>query len=452
MNVAVGRRAPDFELESTQGNEATRRDVSLAAYQDRWLALIFYPKDFSLVCPTELTALSARIDEFRQRGCELLGVSLDSIASHERWLATPRTRSGVAGLQFPLASDPDGAAARAYGVYLERQRVALRGLFLIDPNGVLQYATVHNLSVGRRSDEVVRILSALQSGGMCPEDWCAGCANLDPTEALNVGSVIGHFRIEQSVGHGSFAVVYKARDTVLDRIVALKILRPNRRVDANAFLREARAAAALNHPNVCTVFSADDGEGVPIIAMEFVEGQALSAFLNGSPIPMERVARIGHEIANGMSAAHSSGVVHGDLKPANVLLSDNGLVKITDFGLSRRILPTPSGEETVDWNPTSAGAISGTPSYMSPEQSRGEAITPASDVFALGLILYEMLTGKRLIDGENVLQTLDFIRNIDATPLAAEMQEPFATIIRDALVADPSSRAITMGRIAAMLG
>src|SRR5262249_25150757 len=147
--ATVGKRAPDFDMPSTQGLAPTRRRLSLADYRDRWLIVVFYPRDFSLVCPTELTALSARIEEFRKRGCDLLGVSTDSIESHERWINTPRAQGGLGEIRFPLASDEEGTVSRHYGVYLEHQRIALRGLFIIDPNGVLQYQGVHNLSVGR---------------------------------------------------------------------------------------------------------------------------------------------------------------------------------------------------------------------------------------------------------------------------------------------------------------
>src|SRR5207237_10686106 len=167
-------------------------------------------------------------EEFRQRGCQILGVSTDTIATHERWIATPRHFGGLGGLDYPLASDTDGAVSRAYGVYLEQQRVALRGLFIIDPNGVLPHQAVHNLSVGRRTDEILRILAALESGGMCAEDYCADCQTLDPTEALVPGNMLSHYRIEAEVGRGSFGTVYRARDTVLDRVVAGKVFKPGR--------------------------------------------------------------------------------------------------------------------------------------------------------------------------------------------------------------------------------
>ncbi|MEE8153652.1 MAG: peroxiredoxin, partial [Phycisphaerales bacterium] len=163
--VSVGMLAPAFDLPCVSVGSSAPRRVSLSSFCGRWLVLVFYPRDFSLVCPTELTALSNRTEEFGRCGADILGVSVDSIESHERWLRTPTAHRGIGGLNFPLASDEDGAVSRAYGVYLEQQHVSLRGLFLIDPNGVLQFQAVHNLSIGRRSDDILRVLSALQTGG-----------------------------------------------------------------------------------------------------------------------------------------------------------------------------------------------------------------------------------------------------------------------------------------------
>ena len=163
--ATVGTRAPNFSLPATRGSAGSRQAASLTDYRDRWLVLMFYPRDFSLVCPTELTAISGRMTEFRHRDCEVLGVSTDSLATHEQWIALPRSQGGLGGLDFPLASDEEGAVCTAYGVYVPRQHLALRGLFIIDPNGVLQYQLVHNLSVGRRSEEVLRVLDGLQKIG-----------------------------------------------------------------------------------------------------------------------------------------------------------------------------------------------------------------------------------------------------------------------------------------------
>ena len=445
----VGKAAPPFDLPCTRGPGLGGRAL-LADYRDRWLILVFYPRDFSLICPTELTALSARVADFARRSCDILGISTDSIRSHERWIATPRAQGGLGEIHFPLASDRDGAVARAYDVYLEPQHVALRGLFIIDPNGVLQYKAVHNLSVGRRTDDVLRVLTALESGGMCPEDWCADCEPLDPTRALVPGSMLGHYRIEAEVGHGSFAVVYRGHDTLLDRTVALKVFKAGSPSPPLAILAEARAAAALNHPNVCMIFAVDDSEGVPVIAMEYVDGKALSVLLEDGPLSADQVARLGRQIALGMAAAHRQGIVHGDLKPGNLLVTRDGFVKITDFGLSRRA-PPQTRDDTQVWTEAADGKIAGTPSYMSPEQSRGEPVTLSSDVFSLGAVLYEMATGKQAFAGDNVLRVLDQIRNVDSYQFAADVSEPFRTILREALVRDARNRGITMEVIAELL-
>jgi serine/threonine-protein kinase len=152
-----------------------------------------------------------------------------------------------------------------------------------------------------------------------------------------------------------------------------------------------------------------------------------------------------------MAAAHHLGIVHGDLKPANLLVTHGGAVKITDFGLSRRAAPAQDSEKTRDWATADEGKIAGTPAYMSPEQSRGEPTTPKSDVFSLGAVLYEMLTGRPAFTGENVLRVLDQIRNVAPERYAAEVPEPFPAILRGSLVREARDRAITMERIAEML-
>ncbi len=447
----VGSLAPDFHLPCTPHPETGEEQVALADYRGRWLGLIFYPRDFSLVCPTEITALNSRIDDFRRQGCELLGISADSVESHQRWIDTAPAQGGLGGLSFPLASDADGAVCRAYGVFLEQQRVALRGLFLIDPNGVLQYQVVHNLSVGRRSEEVLRVLAALQTGGLCAEGWNPAQATLDAPRQLRPGSMVSHYRIERQVGSGTFSVVFRAQDSTLERTVALKVMKPDSPVPASAVLAEARAAAALNHPNVCTIYSVDEAEGVPVIAMEYLSGRPLSKQIAARPLSSETAASVARQIALGMAAAHAQGVTHGDLKPANVFLTDAGMVKILDFGLARREAADDDPDATADLAPGTAGAVTGTPSYMSPEQAGGYAPTAASDVFALGAILYEMLTGKQAFSGANVLQTLRSIRDVVPERLAADVAEPFASLLAEMLVRDADDRVITMAEVAERL-
>lgn len=448
----VGTSAPEFDLLCTRGPSSTRRQVALADFHGQWLIVMFYGRDFSLVCPTELTAMSARNEEFHRRGCDVLGVSTDSVESHERWINTPRAHGRLGGLNFPLASDPQGTVSQAYGVYLDQEHVALRGLFIIDPNGVLQYQGVNNLSVGRRSDEVLRILAALQIGGMCPVNWFPDCPPLDPTSLLAPGSVMSHYRIGEKVGSGPFASVFRAHDTTLERTVALKVFKPGGELMPSMVLAEACSAAALNHLNICTVFAVHDSEGVPIIAMEFVTGRPLSKVLREGALAPDQAASIGRQIALGMAAAHRMGIVHGDLKSANIMLTDQGVVKITDFGLSRREQRPPDSEETLFLGLANASNVAGTPNYMSPEQTRGEPATAASDVFSYSLVLYEMLTGRTAFSGENVLQILSQISNVDPNRYAAEVPEPFSEILRKGLVSESRERRITMQDTAETLG
>jgi serine/threonine protein kinase len=389
--------------------------------------------------------------EFHDRGCDVLGISTDPIATHQRWLKASPAEGGLGALNFPLASDEDGAVCRAYGMYLERQRVALRGLFLIDPNGVLQYQVVHSLTVGRNTEEVLRVLEGLQMGGLCPGERRQGEPALDVSRELVPNRVFGPYRIEAELGGGSFGTVYRARDLTLDREVALKVLRPGNEASAAALLAEARAAAALIHPNVCVIHAVDTSLGPPMIVMEYVDGRPLTQLLGREPLAPEQAAALGRQIALGMAAAHAQGVVHGDLKPANILVTLAGTVKVVDFGMARRSAPPVQPEETALWEPGPGGGISGTPAYMAPEQARGEPATPASDVFSLGVILYELVTGRRARQDGTVLELLhrialeDLTRHLDGTP------ERFADVFRLALAVVPEERQITMAEIAARL-
>lgn len=170
----VGEPAPYFEMHSTQNLDTLEELVTLDDYRGKWLILFFYPYDFSLVCPTEILALSNRYEEFQLLNTDILGVSPDSVYAHRAWLQTPREENGIAGTQFPLASDPTRQVAEAYGVLVPDKGFPLRGLFIIDPQGILQYAVIHNFEIGRSVDEVLRVLEALQAGGLCGADWEPG--------------------------------------------------------------------------------------------------------------------------------------------------------------------------------------------------------------------------------------------------------------------------------------
>jgi serine/threonine protein kinase/peroxiredoxin len=395
-----------------------------------------------------LTAVSGRIADFRERNCDVLGINTFPVSIHERWLRLPPAQGGLGGLNFPLASDEKGEVCQAYGVYSAIQKSALRGFFLIDPNGVLQYQVVHGLTVGRSTDEVLRVLDALQTGGLCPAEWEREDPILDPSRTLGPNTVVGPYRIEAILGSGSFGTVLHAYDLMLERPVALKILSAGVKSALDNILAEARAAAALNHPNVCLVYAVEQGPIAPMVVMEYVQGEPLSKTLERGALSATAAAAIGRQIARGMACAHAQGVVHGDLKPANIMVKPDGTAKVMDFGLARRIDRDTSKASSLEDEQT---GISGTPKYMAPEQARGQPITPASDVFALGLILYEMATGRPVIQDGHVIEALRQVQEVDAHRHATEAGEPFADIIQSALVRDPQERRITMGEMASRL-
>jgi peroxiredoxin (alkyl hydroperoxide reductase subunit C) len=177
----VGGSAPEFTLPSTKHATSAKdlgQEISLSDYAGKWLVFFFYPLDFTFVCPTEITALSERYDEFAALDADVLGASTDSVHSHFAWINTPKEKNGIAGLRYPLVADYKKETARAYGVLDEAAGVAQRGLFIIDPQGVLRYSVVTNDNVGRSVDETLRVLQALQTGGLCAADWKPGKALL----------------------------------------------------------------------------------------------------------------------------------------------------------------------------------------------------------------------------------------------------------------------------------
>lgn len=174
----VGLKAPDFEMESTKDLEKLSENVKLADYKGKWLVLFFYPLDFTFVCPTEIKAFSDRYEEFVDLNADVLGVSTDSKFSHRAWIKTPSSQNGLGDIKFPLASDSTHKVSSAYGVLLEDKGITLRGTFIIDPEGIVRYQMVVDNNIGRSIDETLRILQALQTGGLCPADWKPGQSTL----------------------------------------------------------------------------------------------------------------------------------------------------------------------------------------------------------------------------------------------------------------------------------
>jgi serine/threonine protein kinase len=217
-----------------------------------------------------------------------------------------------------------------------------------------------------------------------------------------IGKTLGHYHILEKIGQGGMGEVYLADDTSLHRKVALKFLPHEMQRDPSAhqrFMREARSAAALDHPYICHINEVSEAEGKNFIVMEYVEGRSLKEMLGHGPITLEQALPIAIEIAEALEAAHAKGIVHRDIKPANVMLTATGHAKVMDFGLAKQLVTTETAAETVTAL-TSIGSTVGTLSYMSPEQLRSRPLDSRSDLFSFGLVIYEMVTGRPAFRGE----------------------------------------------------
>jgi len=248
-----------------------------------------------------------------------------------------------------------------------------------------------------RGDSALRQeVESLLAGQDSPSPACPAVELLNQIAGAELapGQTLAQYRVEAKLGQGGMGAVYRAFDTRLRREVALKVLAPGHLADAESkqrLMREARAASALNHPNIVTVHEIGSENEVDFIAMEFVEGKSLKEVIPPKGLPLGTVLDYAVQIAGGLAKAHAAGIVHRDLKPGNIMVTPDGLVKLLDFGLARQVRRAESETSSL----TAEGEIGGTPAYMSPEQARGEELDARTDLFSFGAVLYEMVTGCR---------------------------------------------------------
>lgn len=266
---------------------------------------------------------------------------------------------------------------------------------------------------------------------------------------------IGAYEITQEIGHGGMGEVFRARDTRLQRDVAIKILPTYFVHDAERlrlFEQEARAAASLNHPHICTVHDLGDHHGRPFFVMELLEGQSLNKRIAGKPIPIAELLNLASQICDALQAAHERGIIHRDIKPANIFLSTNGQIKILDFGVAKLVEEThstasatcmPPAEITAGPLPGTPWGLMGTPAYLSPEQARGEEVDARTDIFSFGLVLYEMATGQRAFRGktsEELINAILYENPVKPSTLNPELSANLERIILRALEKERSAR------------
>jgi TolB-like protein/predicted Ser/Thr protein kinase len=275
-----------------------------------------------------------------------------------------------------------------------------------------------------------------------------------------IGQTVSHYRIIGKIGGGGMGVVYEAEDLRLGRHVALKFVPDNLigdRKSLDRFEREARAASRLNHPHICTIHDIEDNNGHPFIVMEKLEGESLKQRMQGGkPLEVDAILDIAVQVAEALEALHAKGIIHRDIKPANIFITQNGQVKVLDFGLAKISRDgLPAGDETpYEDSLTAVGVVPGTAVYMAPEQARGEDLDPRTDIFSFGVVLYEMATGKKPFRGTNVVTTLDaMLHQKPASPRASNPNIPveLENIIGKAMEKDRGQRYQTATQIRAHL-
>ncbi len=272
-----------------------------------------------------------------------------------------------------------------------------------------------------------------------------------------IGKTLGHYRVGEQLGRGGMGEVYLADDISLDRKVALKFLPDEFTGDPERmarFQREAKLLASLNHSNIAAIYGLEQAEGKRFIVMELVEGETLAQRISKGPLPVEETLGICRQIAEGLEAAHEKGVIHRDLKPGNVMITDGDKIKILDFGLAKALSSETQSADasqspTITEAMTRPGVVLGTAAYMSPEQAKGKAVDKRADIWAFGCILYECLTGKRAFEGQTVTETLAAVltRDLEWEKVPAKVRP----LLRRCLERDPKKRLRDIGDAYALL-
>ncbi len=261
--------------------------------------------------------------------------------------------------------------------------------------------------------------------------------------SLTPGTRLGPYEVLSRLGAGGMGEVFRARDTRLDRDVALKVLPAAALADETArvrLLREARLASQLNHPHICTIYDVGESDGQTYIGMEMVEGQSLSSRLSSGPLPVDEVLRYGQQLADALAHAHGRGVVHRDLKSANAVVTPEGQIKVLDFGLAKRLADEELSEATTQQTLTAPGMVVGTLAYMAPDQLRGQPADARSDVWALGVMLYEMAAGQRPFQGKTGFELTSAILSQPPAPLPASVPPALAAVVDRCLRKEPGER------------
>jgi tetratricopeptide (TPR) repeat protein len=392
---------------------------------------------FGTLAPTRLAA-TLRVDQ------------------RERWAIGQRVPAADYLRDFPaLRDDPEAAIEVIFGEFLLRDRLgespelgqyqrehpeyAAQLAIQVELHRALEGHAEEGSAMDTRGDETLR---------PGPD------AGVPPAPVAAVPSPPG-YEIVEVLGRGGMGVVYKARDIGLGRYVALKFLHPHTIPDGRAlarFRREARAASALNHPAVCTLYGLGACEGRPFLVLEWVEGETFRALVDPHP-DLAQLLPLVWQVANALRAAHDAGIIHRDIKPENLMVRLDGFVKVLDFGLAR-LLPAPAGSGTAPDGVTGSGILLGTARYMSPEQARAEPVDAATDIFSLGLVLYELAAGRHPFQDDASLDVMYAIANhpaLSPTRLNPEIPAPLESLILQMLAKDPRQRP-TAGEVAEVLG